>query len=136
MFKVFFKGFNELFGGFIVIFVAILGFIGLISLLIGIVKFLETMIGTVGAIILMCIFLIVAVCIGNGLYHIISYKKAKESYELNKQKREEILDMFEAEVGHRNIHTIDYSNTKYKYYYDDYTLRMNEAEEKMNWLKK
>lgn len=135
MFKVFFRGFNELFGGFVVTFGAALGFGGFILLLVGIVKFLETMIGTVWAIILMCIFITVAVCAGNGLYHISLYKNAKKSYELNKQKREEILDMFEEEVGHRNIHIPNFNTSKYKYYYDDYTLKMNEAEEKMNWLK-
>ena len=93
------------------------------------------MIGTVGAIILICIFIIIAVCIGNGLYNVISYKKAKKSYELNKQKQEEILDMFEAEVGHRNIYIPNFNTTKYKYYYDDYTSKMNEVEEEMNWLK-
>ena len=135
MFKVFSKGFNELFGGFVVIFGATGGFIGFILLLITIVNFLEIMIGTVWAIILMCIFIIVAVCAANGLYHIVLYKKAEKSYELNKQKREEILDMFEAEVGHRNIHIPNFNTSKYKYYYDDYTLKMNEAEEKMNWLR-
>lgn len=135
MFKVFSKGFNELFGGFVVIFGATLGFVGFILLLVRIVKFLETMVGTVWAIILMCIFITVAVCAGNGLYHIALYKNAKKSYELNKQKREEILDMFEEEVGHRNIHIPNFNTSKYKYYYDDYTLKMNEAEEKMNWLK-
>ena len=135
MFKVFSKGFNELFGGFVVIFGATLGFVGFILLLVGIVKFLETMVGTVWAIILMCIFITVTVCAGNGLYHIALYKNAKKSYELNKQKREEILDMFEEEVGHRNIYMPNFNASKYKYYYDDYTLKMNEAKEKMNWLK-
>ena len=135
MFKVFSKGFNELFGGFVVIFGVTLGFVGFILLSVEIVKFLETMVGTVWAIILMCIFITVTVCAGNGLYHIALYKNAKKSYELNKQKREEILDMFEEEVGHRNIHIPNFNTSKYKYYYDDYTLKMNEAEEKMNWLK-
>lgn len=135
MFKVFSKGFNELFGGFVVIFGATGGFIGFILLLIGIVKFLETMIGTVWAIIIMCIFITVAVCVANGLYHIILYKNAKKSYESNKKKREEILNMFEEEVGHRNIYTPSFNTTKYKYYYDDYTSKMHEAEEKMNWLR-
>ena len=135
MFKVFSKGFNELFGGFVIIFGATLGFVGFILLLVGIVKFLETMVGTVWAIILMCIFITVAVCAGNGLYHIALYKNAKKSYELNKQKREEILDMFEEEVGHRNIYMPNFNASNYKYYYEDYTLKMNEAEEKMNWLK-
>ena len=135
MFKVFSKGFNELFGGFVIIFGATLGFVGFILLLVGIVKFLETMVGTVWAIILMCIFITVTVCAGNGLYHIALYKNAKKSYELNKQKREEILDMFEEEVGHRNICMPNFNASKYKYYYEDYTLKMNEAEEKMNWLK-
>ena len=135
MFKVFSKGFNELFGGFVVIFGVTLGFVGFILLLVRIVKFLETMVGTVWAIILMCIFITVAVCAGNGLYHIVLYKNAKKSYELNKQKREEILDMFEEEVGHRNIYMPNFNASKYKYYYEDYSLKMNEAEEKMNWLK-
>ena len=135
MFKVFSKGFNELFGGFVVIFGVTLGFVGFILLSVEIVKFLETMVGTVWAIILMCIFITVTVCAGNGMYHIVLYKNAKKSYELNKQKREEILDMFEEEVGHRNIHIPNFNTSKYKYYYDDYTLKMNEAEEKMNWLK-
>ena len=93
------------------------------------------MVGTVWAIILMCIFITVTVCAGNGMYHIVLYKNAKKSYELNKQKREEILDMFEEEVGHRNIYMPNFNASKYKYYYEDYTLKMNEAEEKMNWLK-
>ena len=135
MFKAFSKGFNELFGGFIVIFGAIGGFISFILLSIQIIKFLETMVGTVWAIVLMCFFITVAVCIGNGLRNMILYKKAKKSYELNKQKQEEILDMFEAEVGHRNIYIPNFNTTKYKYYYDDYTSKMNEAEEEMNWLR-
>ena len=135
MFKVFSKGFNQLFGGFVVIFGAIGFFIGFIYLFIEIGRFLETIIGTGWAVVLLCIFITIAVCIGNGLYHISLYKKAKKSYELNKQKREEILDMFEEEVGHRNIYTPNFNTSKYKYYYDDYTLKMNEAEEKMNWLK-
>ena len=135
MFKVFSKGFNELFGGFVIIFGATLGFVGFILLLVGIVKFLETMVGTVWAIILMCIFITVTVCAGNGMYHIVLYKNAKKSYELNKQKREEILDMFEAETGHRNIHILNFNTSHYKYYYDDYTSKMCEAEEKMNWLR-
>lgn len=65
----------------------------------------------------------------------ILYKKAKKSYELNKQKREEILDMFEAKAGHRNIHILNSNTSHYKYYYDDYTSKMREAEEKMNWLR-
>lgn len=47
MFKVFSKGFNELFGGFVVIFGITGGFIGFILLSIQIVKFLEMMVGTV-----------------------------------------------------------------------------------------
>ena len=70
-----------------------------------------------------------------GLHNMILYKKAKKSYELNKQKREEILDMFEAETGHRNIHILNFNTSHYKYYYDDYTSKMCEAEEKMNWLR-
>ena len=135
MFKVFSKGFNELFGGFVVIFGITGGFIGFILLSIQIVKFLEMMVGTAWAIVLMCFFITVAVCIGNGLHNMILYKKAKKSYELNKQKREEILDMFEAKAGHRNIHILNSNTSNYKYYYDDYTSKMREAEEKMNWLR-
>ena len=135
MFKVFSKGFNELFGGFVVIFGITGGFIGFILLSIQIVKFLEMMVGTAWAIVLMCFFIIVAVYIGNGLRNMILYKKAKKSYELNKQKREEILDMFEEEAGHRNIHILNFNTSHYKYYYDDYTSKKREAEEKMYWLK-
>ena len=67
MFKVFSKGFNELFGGFVVIFGAIGLFIGSICLVIKIVKFLESIIGTTWALILMCVFMAIAICIGNGL---------------------------------------------------------------------
>lgn len=133
MFKAFTKGFNELFGGFVVIFGVSSGFVGFIYLLVQTVKFLETMIGTVWAIVLMCIFVVMAVCIGHGLYRMSLYKKAKKSYELNKQKREEILDKFEAEAGHRNLHMLNRNTWKYKNEYDNYTTKMREAEEEMNY---
>ena len=87
MFKAFSKGFKELFGGFVVIFGICGGFVGFIYLLVETVRFLETMIGTVWAIILMCTFVIMAACISHGLYRMRLYKKAKDSYELNNQKR-------------------------------------------------
>ena len=99
MFKAFTKGFNELFGGFMVILGISGGFVGFIYLLVQVVKFLETMIGTTWAIILMSAFVVIMACIGHGLYRMSLYKKAKKSYELNKQKREEILDKFEAEAN-------------------------------------
>ena len=112
MFKAFSKGFNELFGGFVVIFGFCGGFVGFIYLLVQTVKFLETIIGTVLAITLMCAFVVIAACIGHGLYRMSLYKKAKKFYELNKQKREEILDKFEAEAGHRNIHVLNQKTWK------------------------
>lgn len=133
MFKAFTKGFNELFGGFVVIFGVSSGFVGFIYLLVQTVKFLETMIGTVWAIVLMCIFVVMAACIGHGLYRMNLYKKAKKSYELNKQKRKEILDKFEAEAGHRNLHMLNHNTWKYKNEYDNYTTKMREAEEEMNY---
>lgn len=133
MFKAFSKGFKELFGGFVVIFGICGGFIGFISLLVQVAKFLETIIGTVCAIILMSIFIAITACIGHGLYRMSLYKKAKKSYELNKQKREEILDKFEAEAGHRNIQVFNQKTWKYKGEYDNYTIKMNEAEQEMNY---
>ena len=133
MFKAFSKGFNALFGGFVVIFGICGGFIGFISLLVQVAKFLETIIGTACAITLMSIFIAITACIGYGLYRMSLYKKAKKSYELNKQKREEILDKFEAEAGHRNIHVFNQKTWKYKGEYDNYTIKMNEAEQEMNY---
>ena len=133
MFKAFSKGFNELFGGFVVIFGFCGGFIGFIYLLVEAVKFLETLIGTVWSIVLMCTFIVMAACIGHGLYRMSLYKKAKKSYELNKQKREETLDKFEAEAGHRNIHVFNQNTWKYKGEYDNYTCKMNEAKEEMEY---
>ena len=133
MFKAFSKGFNELFGGFVVIFGISAGFVGFIYFLVQTVKFLETIIGTVWAITLMCAFVVIAACIGHGLYRMNLYKKAKKSYELNKQKREEILDKFEAEAGHRNLHMLNHNTWKYKGEYDNYTIKMNEAEQEMNY---
>lgn len=133
MFKAFTKGFNELFGGFVVIFGVSAGFVGFIYLLVQIVKFLETMIGTVWAIVLMCAFVVMAACIGHGLYRMSLYNKAKKSYELNKQKSEEILNKFEAEAGHRNLHMLNHNTYKYKNEYDNYTTKMREAEEEMNY---
>lgn len=133
MFKAFSKGFNELFGGFVVIFGFCGGFIGFIYLLVQTIKFLETIIGTVWAITLMSIFIVIMACIGHGLYRMSLYKKAKKSYELNKQKREEILDKFEAEAGHRNLHMLNHNTWKYKNEYDNYTTKMNEAEEEMEY---
>lgn len=133
MFKAFTKGFNELFGGFMVIIGISGGFVGFIYLLVQVVKFLETMIGTTWAIILMSAFVVIMACIGHGLYRMSLYKKAKKSYELNKQKSEEILDKFEAEAGHRNLHMLNYNTWKYKNEYDNYTMKMNEAEQEMNY---
>ena len=133
MFKAFTKGFNELFGGFMVILGISGGFVGFIYLLVQVVKFLETMIGTTWAIILMSAFVVIMACIGHGLYLMSLYKKAKKSYELNKQKSEEILDKFEAEAGHRNLHMLNYNTWKYKNEYDNYTMKMNEAEQEMNY---
>lgn len=133
MFKAFTKGFNELFGGFMVILGISGGFVGFIYLLVQVVKFLETMIGTTWAIILMSAFVVIMACIGHGLYRMSLYKKAKKSYELNKQKREEILDKFEAEAGHRNLHMLNHNTWKYKNEYDNYTTKMREAEEEMNY---
>lgn len=133
MFKAFTKGFNELFGGFVVIFGISGGFVGFIYLLVQTVKFLETMIGTTWAIILMSVFVVMAACIGHGLYRMSLYKKAKKSYELNKQKSEEILDKFEAEAGHRNLHMLNHNTWKYKNEYDNYITKMREAEEEMNY---
>lgn len=133
MFKAFTKGFNELFGGFVVIFGVSSGFVGFIYLLVQTVKFLEIMIGTVWAIVLMSAFVVIMACVGHGLYRMSLYKKAKKSYELNKQKRKEILDKFETEAGHRNIHMLNHNTWKYKSEYDNYTTRMNEAEEEMNY---
>lgn len=133
MFKAFTKGFNELFGGFVVIFGISGGFVGFIYLLVQTVKFLETMIGTTWAIILMSVFVVMAACIGHGLYRMSLYKKAKKSYELNKQKSEEILDKFEAEAGHRNLHMLNHNTWKYKNEYDNYITKMREAEVEMNY---
>ena len=133
MFKAFTKGFNELFGGFMVILGISGGFVGFIYLLVQVVKFLETMIGTTWAIILMSAFVVIMACVGHGLYRMSLYKKAKKSYELNKQKRKEILDKFEAEAGHRNLHMLNHNTWKYKGEYDNYTTRMKEAEEEMNY---
>lgn len=133
MFKAFTKGFNELFGGFMVILGISGGFVGFIYLLVQVVKFLETMIGTTWAIILMSAFVVIMACIGHGLYRMSLYKKAKKSYELNKQKSEEILDKFEAEAGHRNLHMLNHNTWKYKNEYDNYTMKMNEAEQEMNY---
>ena len=133
MFKAFTKGFNELFGGFMVILGISGGFVGFIYLLVQVVKFLETMIGTTWAIILMSAFVVIMACVGHGLYRMSLYKKAKKSYELNKQKRKEILDKFEAEAGHRNLHMLNHNTWKYKNEYDNYTTKMREAEEEMNY---
>ena len=133
MFKAFSKGFNELFGGFIVIFGISGGFVGFIYLLVQVVKFLETIIGTAWAITLMSVFIVIMACIGHGLYRMNLYKKAKKSYELNKHKREEILDKFEAEAGHRNLHMLNHNTYKYKTEYDNYTTKMREAEEEMEY---
>lgn len=133
MFKAFTKGFNELFGGFVVIFGIAGGFVGFIYLLVEVVKFLETIIGTGWAITLMSVFIVIMACIGHGLYRMNLYKKAKKSYELNKQKSEEILDKFEAEAGHRNLHMLNHNTWKYKNEYDNYTTKMREAEEEMEY---
>ena len=133
MFKAFTKGFNELFGGFVVIFGIAGGFVGFIYLLVEVVKFLETIIGTGWAITLMSVFIVIMACIGHGLYRMSLYKKAKKSYELNKQKSEEILDKFEAEAGHRNLHMLNHNTWKYKNEYDNYIAKMREAEEEMNY---
>lgn len=133
MFKAFTKGFNELFGGFVVIFGIAGGFVGFIYLLVEVVKFLETIIGTGWAITLMSVFIVIMACIGHGLYRMNLYKKAKRSYELNKQKSEEILDKFEAEAGHRNLHMLNHNTYKYKTEYDNYITKMREAEEEMEY---
>lgn len=133
MFKAFSKGFNELFGVFVAVLGAIGGFVAFLYLLVETVQFLETMIGTVWAIILMCAFIVLAACVGHGLCRMNKYKKAKKSYELNKQKREEILDKFEAETGHRDIHMFNYKTWQYKGEYDNYTIKMREAEEEMHY---
>ena len=93
MFKAFTKGFNELFGGFMVILGISGGFVGFIYLLVQVVKFLETMIGTTWAIILMSAFVVIMACVGHGLYRMSLYKKAKKSYELNKQKRAIVISI-------------------------------------------
>ena len=133
MFKAFFKGFNELFGVFVVILGGTGGFAAFIYLLAETVHFLETMIGTVWALVLMCTFVVLAACVGHGLYRMNKYKKAKKSYELNKQKREEVLDKFEAKAGHRDIHMLSYKTWQYKGEYDNYTIKMREAEEAMHY---
>ena len=61
------------------------------------------------------------------------YKKAKKSYELNKQKREEVLDKFEAKAGHRDIHMLNYKTWQYKGEYDNYTIKMRATEEAMHY---
>ena len=81
----------------------------------------------------MSAFVVIMACVGHGLYRMSLYKKAKKSYELNKQKRKEILDKFEAEAGHRNLHMLNHNTWKYKGEYDNYTTRMKEAEEEMNY---
>ena len=133
MFKAFSKGFNELFGGFVVILGISGGFVGFIYLLVQTVKFLESMIGTPLAIIILCAFVILMACVGHGLYRMNLYRKAKKRYDKANAKYQKLINDFELISGHRNTYVFNDETYRFKELFDKARVDIKEAEEWMHY---
>ena len=131
MFKAFSKGFNELFGGFVVIFGFIGGFIGFIYLLVQTVKFFESIIGTPLAITVLGIFVVLMACIGHGLYRMSLYRKAKKKYDKANAKYQKLISDFELISGHRNTYMFNDETYRFKELFEKARMDIKEAEEEM-----